>query len=227
MLTIFQLVQNVDLLVVIIVGMLLIYASRKPGGKRSVVFWIGWFMIGLSVLSTFTFWLMLAVGLAFAIIKGGSLFENLQVDAIVDMPWKQKKYMGVETKEPVSHAGKRRKQQWLGNQHIGEDVYEWNDINISLLMGDTIIDLGNTLLPNEENVVLLRKGLGQTRIIVPMGVGVSVHHSVLKGTVTFDHQVYPLSNETITLYSKDYDTATRTIKIVSNSLLGDFEVIYL
>ncbi len=36
-----------------------------------------------------------------------------------------------------------------------------------------------------------------------------------------------LINETVKLYSRDYDETNRKIKIVSNSLLGDLEVIYL
>ncbi len=227
LLLIFQLIQNMDLLVVILVGAVLIKLSGRKTNRSSVLYWIGWFLIGLGVLSTFTIWVMLTIALFYLIINSGSILESLQIGSIIDMPWKRKEYYGVETTEPVDHAGERRKQKWLGNEHIGENVYEWNDINISIFMGDSIIDLGNTLLPDEENVILIRKGIGQTKVIVPMGVGVSIQHSVLQGNVNFDLENYRLSNETITLYSDDFDTATRKIKIISNTLLGDFEVIYL
>lgn len=227
LLLIFQLIQNIDLLIVILSGFLLVKLSRKNGNNQSILYWVGWFLVGLGVLSTFSIWLMMAVALFYLIINGDSILESLQIDSIINMPWKRKKYYGIETKEPVSHAGKRRKQKWLGSEHIGEQVYEWNDINLSIFMGDSLIDLGNTLLPDEENVILIRKGIGQTKVIVPMGVGVAIQHSVLQGNLTFDLENYRLSNEVITLHSKDFDTATRKIKIISNTLLGDFEVIYL
>ena len=47
----------------------------------------------------------------------------------------------------------------FANERIGNNIYEWDDINIDLISGDTIIDLGNTLLPKEDNIIIIRKGL--------------------------------------------------------------------
>lgn len=225
--TAFQLVQDWELLVLLLTGVLLIRSGKKGIGKKTILHWIGWFLIALSVLSTFTIWLMLAVAIIFIIGNGGNIMGTLNLNPSFDAPWQKKQYYGVDTVEPVDRSGKRRKQKWIGDTNIGSSVYEWDDINISVLMGDTIIDLGNTLLPDAENVVLIRKGIGQTRVIVPMGVGVALQHAAIQGVVVFNNEPYPLSNEVITLYSKNFATATRKIKIVSNTLFGDFEVIHL
>ena len=184
-------------------------------------------MIVLSVLSIFTTWVMVGFIMFYFIMQGGNILEDLNLGALIDIPWKKKRYLGVESREPDSKVGVRRKQQWIGNKRIGNDIFEWDDINISIFMGDTIIDLGNTLLPDEQNVILIRKGLGHTKIIIPIGVGVSVQHSVLKGNLTFNKEVYHLSNETITIVDKDYYSASRKIKVVCSTLIGDVEVIYL
>lgn len=223
----FQLVREWELLFPFLTGILLVKAKSGQGGRMGFWGWLGWFLIAISVLSTFPIWLMLSLALAFFMLSGSRILEDFQVESMLQAPWKKKSYVGIQTREPVSHDGRRQKQKWVGSRSVGNEVFEWDDINISVLMGDTIIDLGNTLLPLEENVILLRKGMGQTRIIVPVGVGVSLNHSALAGKVEFAGETFRLANETIKLYSKDYDQATRKIKVVSNVGLGDFEVIYL
>lgn len=227
LLTIFLLIKNWDLLFVLLAGAFLVKIGLHKNKKNSILFWVGWFMITFTLLSVFSVWFMIILFLAYLIMNGDQLFSDLNLGSLVEFPWKKKHYVGVEVEEPENHSGKRKKQKWIGNSTTGTSIFEWNDINLSVFMGDTIIDLGNTLLPNGENIILVRKGFGQTRIIVPAGVGVSLQQSAIQGSVIFNHEYYPLSNETFTIYSKDYATATRRVKIVSNTLFGDFEVIYL
>lgn len=227
LLLIFQLVREWGLLLPLLTGLLLVKANTGQRTGMGFWGWLGWFLIAISVLSTFSIWLMLGLALGFFLLSGSRILEDFHVESVMQAPWKKKRYMGIQTREPESRDGRRQKQKWVGNRSIGNEVFEWDDINISVLMGDTIIDLGNTLLPMEENIILLRKGMGQTRIIVPVGIGVSLHHSALAGTVEFAGEHLRLANETVKLYSKDYDHATRKVKIVSNVGLGDFEVIYL
>lgn len=98
----------------------------------------------------------------------------------------------VKTVASEPKSGRRFSRPWIGNQRFGNDTYEWNDINISVLSGDTIIDLGNTLLPKEDNVVIVRKGFGKTRIIVPTGIGIMLEHSAMIGEVSFEGEHYQL-----------------------------------
>ena len=227
LLTAFQLVQDWELLILLLIGFIMVNSGKKTIEKRSLMYWVGWFFIVLSILSTFTIWVILAVAIIFFIVNGGNIIGMLNLGTSFNAPWNKKQYFGVETVEPTNRSGKRRKQKWLGDTTIGSSVYEWDDINLSVFMGDTIIDLGNTLLPDEDNVILIRKGIGQTRIIIPMGVGICLQHSAFQGLTMIDDEPFHLTNESITLYSKNYATATRKIKIVSSTFFGDFEVIYL
>lgn len=140
-------------------------------------------------------------------------------------PWKRKSLVVVETSSTTEKNGKRMKRPWIGNERIGNAIYEWDDINFSILAGDTIIDLGNTLLPKDESFVVIRKGFGKTRILVPVGVGVMIEHSAIRGKISFEGDSYTLKNETVKMYSDQYEESIRKIKIITNVLIGDIEVI--
>ncbi len=103
--------------------------------------------------------------------------------------------------------------------------FEWDDINFAVAAGDTIIDLGSTILPKNDNHIVIRKGFGKTRILVPVGTGVYLDHSAMLGSVTIDNQHYNLKNESIQLYSTNYDEESRHLKIITNVMIGDLEVI--
>ncbi|MDY3024718.1 MAG: cell wall-active antibiotics response protein LiaF, partial [Streptococcus hyovaginalis] len=88
------------------------------------------------------------------------------------------------------------------------------------------IDLSKVILRNQDNVVLIRKIYGPTKIVVPIDVSVSLTVSSIYGAVTFfDDPSYDLRNETIKLRSDDYDSSSRSVKIVINNLAGDTEVV--
>ena len=140
-------------------------------------------------------------------------------------PWNEKEIVVVETTDSLPKNAKRFKRNWLGNERIGNTIYEWDDINFSIFMGDTIIDLGNTILPKNESYIVIRKGFGKTRILVPNGIGIMIEHSAVKGKITFEEQQYILENESVKLYSKHYEDQARTLKIITNVLVGDLEVI--
>ena len=222
----FQLVQDTDLLLVFLFGLIFIKFGAAKSERRQILGLVGWFMVGMSILSTFSVWLMLILLILFVVIHGKGIWSELKLDSYVDVPWEEKAFRTVKTKNRDSGAVPEEP-KWIGNTSIGTDVYEWDDVNLTIFMGDTIIDLGNTLLPKEENIILIRKGFGKTRVIVPLGIGVSVHHSTIKGQLSFNEEEIDLTNEMVKLYSQGYDEANRKIKIVSNSLLGDLEVIYL
>ena len=76
-----------------------------------------------------------------------------------------------------------------------------------------------------ENVIVIRKGFGRVRILVPYGVGVMIHHHAFGGQVEFEGQTYALSNESIQLYSSGYNRSTKKIKIYTTIVAGKIEVI--
>ncbi|MFD1672770.1 cell wall-active antibiotics response protein LiaF [Agrilactobacillus yilanensis] len=193
---------------------------------------VGLILIALALGQNISFWFLLLIIFFFMVLvtgtntgwsKGPRSLGSL-------MPWNRKAYIApdITTDAPKDlNTEERQVHHWFGDTTIGEQIYTWDDINLSVIAGDTIIDLGNTLLPtNRENVILLRKSFGRTRILVPVGTKVRINHSVLLGKLTLDEQQYNLKNETINMTLNDQEDS-RELRIITNVLIGDLEVIYV
>lgn len=221
-----QFTNNIGLLILFAIGVFfLFFAAKGARGKNFHHFWLflGLILMLIALFNSWAFWLMLVFAIIFLGLKG---VEISGVQLFNKAPWKEKSMVMVDTVPPEKKGGRRFKRPWFNNDRIGTDeVYEWDDINLNVVSGDTIIDLGNTLLPKNDNVILLRKGFGRTRILVPTGIGVMVEHSCLYGHLGFDSEEYQMKNETIRLFSNDYDQNERRLKIITSSLVGDLEVI--
>ena len=113
----------------------------------------------------------------------------------------------------------------FGHQKTPEHGYEWKDITIQGGIGDAVIDLSYTVLPKGETVIMVRKLIGNVRVLVPYEVDVRLHHSGLAGSVTFfDYEEPKFFNQTLHLQTAGYEESTRKIKIITSMLSGDIEV---
>ncbi|MBV7389871.1 MULTISPECIES: cell wall-active antibiotics response protein LiaF [Enterococcus] len=221
-LLLWQLASNTAVLVMFIFGVLNIYWALRKNRKRRFQLILGSVILALCLVNSPATWAMLIFGVSFIFLKGA---EIAGVNFSSYFSKNKKAIIMVEAVEPTGHHGEKKKQNWMGSERIGNEIFEWDDINLSVFAGDTIIDLGNTLLPKEDNVVLIRKGFGRTRIIVPDGVGIMLEHASIYGKIEFDHEETLLKNESIKIYSEDYDQTPRRLKLVTNTLFGDVEVI--
>lgn len=225
LLVLLQLMQNIPVVIMIAIGCLLMYRgqkSRKTGKWSNGPFLLGAMLVGFSILYLPAVWFMMVFAILFIGLKG---FEVSGVTLKKMNFHLKKEIIMVETQEPENHDGEIRKQALFGNQRIGNQIYEWDDMNLTVASGDTIIDLGNTILPKAMNVIMIRKGIGRTRILVPSGIGIQLDCSLLTGQVVFKEEKIELRNERLSLYSHDYHQSARKIKIISNTLIGDVEVI--
>lgn len=220
---VWQIISSPQLLILLICGVLCISFGLKRSRKKSS-FWfvVGGVCIFISLVSSPALWLMLAFGILFVGLKG---VEVSGIDPSQNAFWKKKQMVMVDGEKPTTHSGTKVKQPLFGNERIGNQVYEWDDINLNMISGDTIIDLGNTILPKRDNVVIVRKGFGRTRILVPLGVGIVVEHATFAGDLVFEGERTTLRNEALKVYSDDYDDNQRRIKLITNTLFGDVEVI--
>lgn len=220
----FQLIRNPELLIFFILGLLFMYSAlkkRKQAKLRSFLFFDGLLFVIISLANTAGFWLVSVSMIVFFTFFTPHTFFHIKKG------FKLKKSLEIiETVEPTKKGGKRYVRPFFSNKRIGSDqVFEWEDINLTFFSGDTIIDLGNTLLPREDNVILIRKGFGKTRVLVPTGIGLFIEHSTFYGTLTFENEQYEMKNESIRLYSDNYDVHSRRLKLVTSSFVGDLEVI--
>ncbi|WP_139891360.1 cell wall-active antibiotics response protein LiaF [Bacillus sp. D386] len=113
----------------------------------------------------------------------------------------------------------------FGSQQTPEYVYEWNDLNVISVYGDTHINLSNTVLPKEISVISIRNGIGDIEIFVPYDVGVQISHTCLFGTVRlFEEKEKELRNQQIMYRSEGYNEASYKIKVVTSIGAGNLVV---
>ena len=123
---------------------------------------------------------------------------------------------------------KREKNRWFGNLHhfSSYQTCRFDDINLFCLMGKDTIHLEHVILSNHDNVIILRKLVGTTRIIVPVDVEVSLSANSLYGDLTFfDQSKRALRNEQFHQETRDYLKSPKSVKILLTTMVGDVEVV--
>lgn len=227
----YDIVTSGSLLVLFLLGLfLMIFPDKllKKNHKQENLFWLGLILFVLSIFFTSAAWVILIVLLIFKVGEDHKMFKTIKDPLTKKQPkWREKDYVSFQFKEEQEETVKLSRKKWFGDDSIGYDIYEWDDINFSKAMGDTVIDLGNTILPKKENIVMIRKGLGDTKLLIPEEVGVSLDLSVLLGKVKIGNDHLDLKNETLKWQSATYPESSRKIKIVLNALIGEVEVIFI
>ncbi|MFS9059345.1 cell wall-active antibiotics response protein LiaF [Streptococcus infantis] len=123
---------------------------------------------------------------------------------------------------------KREKNRWFGNLHhfSSYQTCRFDDINLFRLMGKDTIHLEHVILSNHDNVIILRKLVGTTRIIVPVDVEVSLSVNSLYVDLTFfDQPKRALRNEQFHQETRDYLKSPKSVKILLTTMIGDVEVV--
>lgn len=142
--------------------------------------------------------------------------------------FKSSEFIMVKFDEVKKETAKLERNQWFGNDdRTTDDIYSWSDINFTKLIGNTIFDLGNTILPKDQNIIIIRKGFGNTKILVPEEVSISLDVSILAGGLKIGEEEISMKNETFKWQSERYETNARKIKLVANVLVGEVEVVFL
>lgn len=138
---------------------------------------------------------------------------------------KKNRYALVRFREEELKA-KPIRNQWIGMDTHDSDFYAFDDINMIRLAGSDTIDLSNVIITGEDNVVIIRKIFGPTKILVPIDVAVKLDVSAIYGSVRyFDFEEYDLRNESLKLWHSDDKERLKLVKIIVNTLAGDVEVV--
>ncbi|EFW88175.1 MULTISPECIES: cell wall-active antibiotics response protein LiaF [Streptococcus] len=116
--------------------------------------------------------------------------------------------------------------QWIGASMHDSDFYAFDDINIIRLTGSDVIDLSSVIVTGKDNVVIIRKVFGPTKVLVPIDVGVKLDVSAIYGSVRyFDFGEYDLRNESLKLWHAQDEEYLKGVKIIVNTIAGDVEVV--
>lgn len=180
-----------------------------------ILFWLGILGVGINLLETIFFRVLLAIPVIWFVIY---YFQKIRED-------KSEPTLLQFGEEVLEESEVLFSNQWFGKQEIGNQPYRWQDINIQKLFGETVIDLRQTVLPKGEPVILLRNLAGKIKIIVPYDVELSIHHSVLIGSVDiFGYGDDQVVNRVIHYQTENYQKAPQRVKVYTTILAGKIEV---
>ncbi|RBW71138.1 cell wall-active antibiotics response protein LiaF [Bacillus taeanensis] len=115
-------------------------------------------------------------------------------------------------------------QRVFGDQKTNDTAYGWRDINIHGGFGDRLIDLSNTVLPDQA-VISIRHFVGNIKIYVPYEVEISILHSSVLGRANIlgEHHL-KLVNQSISYQTENYLIEQPRVKIITSIFSGDIEV---
>ena len=180
----------------------------------------GWFW-GLVLMVVGFVWLLDNLGVIY--FDFGDLVGSIWPIAIIAvgvwMLW------GGRSKEVVTGGpSPQRIKHGLGDLDMSPDSISEQGLDLRMGAGEVELDLTKTRLQDKENVVAIKIGLGDMRIRVPSEVPVSVHGRTGVGDLHLlghdaDGFAAQLNHQDAT-----YDTATKKLRIVARSGLGDIKV---
>jgi lia operon protein LiaF len=213
-----ELLFNPGALFTLLFATVLIYfgVKQRPKVSSKILIIFGVFLLAMIFLQSAAFKFSVIAILVYSIYKYQKMKKKpheVQLKTVIP-----------STEEYINRKEPYIKNVLIGNQRIVNEVYEIDNINIHCGIGDTIINLGMTMLPLEETVIVIRGWVGNIQLLVPYDVDISIHHSVLLGKLKVFGTEEECLNKTVIYYSENYGQASRRIKILTSTMVGDLEV---
>ncbi|OFI46198.1 cell wall-active antibiotics response protein LiaF [Floricoccus penangensis] len=145
----------------------------------------------------------------------------------VKVPQKDQNFDIIDTYYDESEGVVFDKQKLNFSAASAEEYYRFDDINIIKSISDDVIDLEHTNFRKLDNVVMIRKFAGNTKIIVPNNMAVSVDYSSMKGQANFFGEKTVSNRERVKYYSHDFSEEIPHLRIYVDVVYGDLTVIKL
>jgi lia operon protein LiaF len=200
---------------------LLLYIGRKKShhlvGK--VLFGIGAVTLAFTILNMIAFRFFIIAGIVlFFINYSRSKKEPKKVSPQFFSSEAEKENDSLIKIEPLFQ------QRIFGDQKTSDTAYGWRDVNIHGGFGDRLIDLSNTVLPDQA-VISIRHFVGNIKIDVPYEVEVCILHSAVFGRANIlgEHHL-KLVNQSISYQTENYLNEKPCVKIITSIFSGDIEV---
>lgn len=215
--------------VLLLIGVILFTIGDKiPYTKSGLPLTIGIILMIFAALTTKVAWIFLILIAIILISRYPDFFAKVR-DAIAKKATMiDDDFVLIRFDQANEKMVKNKKQQWMGlDDRTEHQIYEWEDVNFTKLFGNTVIDIGNTILPKGENVILIQQIAGKTKILVPKEADVSMNIAMLAGNLVIGEDELLLRNEKIMWSNEAYQASSRKLKVVINQLLGEVQVIFI
>lgn len=140
---------------------------------------------------------------------------------------KKKKQPEDDGDSTVQFKSPRFRNSLIGDFHLLNSRFELDDMNISYGIGDVKIDLSKAIIPEGESTIVISGLIGDVDIYVPYDLDVSVNATVTFGELEILGYKQGGINRQISLATKEYEHASRKIKVSISSFIGDVDVRFL
>lgn len=201
----------------------LLYIGRKNYAAMwgKVFFWVGLIGLIISILNMIAVRFLIIVFIVLLLIdylKANKEPERIEPIFYIDTD-------GTRQKETVIKTNPLFTNLFYGTQETEQPAYEWHDINIHGGVGDRIIDLSNTVLPNDTTVISIRHLIGNITIYVPYEVEFMIHHSAIFGRAyILNEHHHHLMNQVLSYKTEHYEDQVPRVKIITSIGSGNVEV---
>jgi lia operon protein LiaF len=134
-----------------------------------------------------------------------------------DSDWKWTHY------NHLKHNDKVNRSSFIGDIHFGQEDWELTPLNISLFIGDTIIDLTNASIPDGETRINVSSFIGDLKIFIPndMHLEVSVTASAFISDMKVLDRYESGLFKNLQAQTRDYADGDKKIHISVSTFIGD------
>jgi lia operon protein LiaF len=121
------------------------------------------------------------------------------------------------------HQGKINRSSFIGDIHFGHEDWQLTPLDISLFIGDTVIDLTKASIPLGETQINVSSFIGDLKIFIPndMQLEVSVTASAFISDMKVLDRYESGLFKNVQTQTRDYNDADQKIRIVVNTFIGD------
>jgi lia operon protein LiaF len=134
-----------------------------------------------------------------------------------DSDWKWTHY------NHLKHNDKVNRSSFIGDIHFGQEDWELTPLNISLFIGDTVIDLTKASIPDGETSIQVSSFIGDLKIFIPndMHLEVSVTASAFISDMKVLDRYESGLFKNLQAQTRDYADADKKIRISVSTFIGD------
>jgi lia operon protein LiaF len=119
--------------------------------------------------------------------------------------------------------GKTQRSSFIGDIHFGQEDWQLTPLDISLFIGDTVIDLTRANIPTGETRINVSSFIGDLKIFIPndMQLEVSVTASAFISDMKVLDRYESGLFKNVQTQTRDYNDGEKKILIMVNTFIGD------
>lgn len=125
------------------------------------------------------------------------------------------------------HRDTETRSGFIGDIHIGGDYWELRPLNVSLFIGDTVLDLTKAQIPYGETRINVSSFIGDVKVFVPNDyeLGINVTANTFIGDTRVLERKESGMFKNVVVETPWYHESDKRIKLVVSSFIGDVRVI--